>query len=270
VGYINFTRKLKEYPAPLDQLLISEAKRSSIEEMNLQMLQRRLLPIEIMKRKEETQLLLYSLGGDSKQEERKKLLQNFKDSFIMEDPDAFLPSEGESGSIAYFFDADKKGVEKRYKEITEEINSLFEKHTIELTIKNPIAEINNVKLGAYIFADPENDSGKLEDILLPLMRIENETIFDNAKNYIDDNRNKERHQKLKIHIMEGVIGEKRDSKRMKFDLKKSIIGIAGQLQNSGASNIPVIRDCDYLTLDKIKSNKQCQNIIKFFEDLTDF
>jgi len=44
---------------------------------------------------------------------------------------------------------------------------------------------------------------------------------------------------------------------MSFDFKKSSIGIAGQLQNSGKSNVVIIKDCDYITLEKIQNSEEC-------------
>ncbi len=73
----------------------------------------------------------------------------------------------------------------------------------------------------------------------------NEAIFDDAKQYLDTHFDKSR---LKD----------------KFYEEKSIIGIAGQLQKSGSSNVVCISQTDYLNDEKIYSNDKCVEIIAFF------
>ena len=45
-----------------------------------------------------------------------------------------------------------------------------------------------------------------------------------------------------------------------------MIGIAGQLQNSGATNTVTIRHADYISADKIKADKKCQSILEFINN----
>ncbi len=78
----------------------------------------------------------------------------------------------------------------------------------------------------------------------------NEAIFKGAKQYLDTHFDKSR---LKD----------------KFYEEKSIIGIAGQLQKSGSSNVVCISQTDYLNDDKIRSNKKCVEIIAFFNSFLD-
>jgi hypothetical protein len=101
---------------------------------------------------------------------------------------------------------------------------------------------------------------------MPLMIKDNEDIFNKANDYLLL-KNENRLRKLKIfHENENIV-EKRTSKKMTFDLKKSAIGVAGQLQNSGKSNVVIIKDCDYITLEKIQNSDECCRILAFFEKL---
>ena len=101
---------------------------------------------------------------------------------------------------------------------------------------------------ADIFTGEDNDKGKLENILLPLMKKDTESIFESSKKFLEENHEVERC-------------------KSKFDDLKSIIGTAGQLQISGTSNTVCIEKSDYLTNEKILDNEKCKEIIAFFEKL---
>ena len=98
------------------------------------------------------------------------------------------------------------------------------------------------------------------------MKADNQEIFDKATEYLqlkDDSRLK----KLEIKKENGEITEVRTGDKMKFDLPKSEICVAGQLQNSGKSNVVIIKDCDYLNLEKIRNSRKCQEITEFFKKI---
>ncbi|MBL0687404.1 MAG: hypothetical protein JJV94_06240 [Sulfurospirillum sp.] len=138
----------------------------------------------------------------------------------------------------YFFDADDKGISTRMDEINEEL---------ELNDKlshSEIKEIDSYEWGCYIF-HKDKDSGDLEDIILDLMKPNNETIFENSLSFLDKNIQKKYKDKVKI--------------------KKSIISVAGQLQFSGVNNSVIISKSDYITCIDISNNKQCREIIKLFQ-----
>lgn len=97
-----------------------------------------------------------------------------------------------------------------------------------------------------------------------MMKTDNQEIFEKAEKYLelkDDSRLK----KLEIKERDGKITETRTGGKMKFDLPKSEICVAGQLQNSGKSNVVIIKDCDYLSLKKINDSEKCQEIAEFFK-----
>ena len=155
--------KIGEFPFPFNDLIQTEAKKSKIEELNLQELRRTLLPSATLKIRD---------------------------------------------------------------------HSLFE---------------GKLKVGAFIFSKDGEETGKLEDILVPLMKQDNEQIFENAEGFID------RHY------------EESRCRGKKFDKGKSVIGTVGQLQKSGGSNVVCIDQTDYLTDEKVLNNAQCKEIITFFD-----
>src|SRR5690606_22355787 len=110
-----------------------------------------------------------------------------------------------------FFDADTKGVASRLLEVGQEVNEIIseidEKSFNENGSKISLYE-NTLNVGAYIFYKQGGDTGKLEDILVPLMKIDNDKIFDDAEKFIDENHDATR------------------CKNNNFDKKKSLISTA--------------------------------------------
>lgn len=235
----NESSKLKDYPQPISDLIINETKKTNVNELNIQEVRSSLIPSSTLK-KDSIYLFLYSLGGDTKRENRINFL---KDLITL------IPAEGEFTpypdfelGLIYFFDSDDKGISSRVQSINSEIESII--GSKPFTDHEQVSIIENVKVGCFIFTKSDEDLGKLEDIILPLMRENNEVIFDQASHYID------------THFV-----SKRCSGR--FDKSKSTIGISGQLQKSGSSNVVCIAATDYLTPEKISTNTTCNKIIAF-------
>lgn len=237
----NENLKLKEYPQPISDLIINETKKTNVKELNIQEVRSSLIPSSTLQR-DSTYLFIYSMGGDNKKEARVNYLQNLI---------TLVPAEGEINpypdfnlGLVYFFDSDDKGIEARVQSINSEINSIT--GVSPFTGHEQIEVVDKLKIGCFIFTQLDNEFGKLEDILLPLMKRENEVIFDNAEKYIDD------------HLVQ-------ERCRGKFDRGKSTIGISGQLQKSGASNVVCISASDYITTKKINDDPTCLRIISFIE-----
>jgi hypothetical protein len=268
IGYVSFEHvKIGEYPFPMNKLIGKEIPKINIEELNLTELRRNLLPHNTLHR-EDNYIFLYSLGGDSKRESRQKMLQELLD-FITAKPGEFevLPKDTKL-SLLYFFDADEGGIDARINQINEEIkgavpeieDSLFKNHT-------DTSFISKLKVGNFIFSETDG-KGKLEDILLPLMREQNTMIFSEAQSFLEKHHDDHRVKRLKVVVDEnGEIIEKR-VKGDPFDKKKSLIGAVGQLQKSGKSNVVCISDTDYLSLEKIRNNEKCLELISFFNHFT--
>jgi len=236
--------KIKEYPSPIDQLLKSEATKTNVDDLNLLSVRQVLLPGATL-RKGETFFLLYSLGGDGKKEIRKQLLSDFYILIPKENEISPLPDDTSLG-IVYFLDADDKGIAARISELNDEINEVI--GITPFTNHKEIFDYSGLKLGAYIFTGSNNDKGKLEDVLMPLMKKDNEDIFENADLYLKKYSNEERKVK-------------------KYDNDKSIIGLVGQLQISGASNTVCIKRSDYLNDENITADQKCIEIVAYVTSL---
>lgn len=269
-GYVSHNRKLREYPSPINDFLISEATHSSLEEVNLQSATRRLLPAEVMKKADpERMIFLYALGGDSRKTERLRILRFLQDSFAVSDPDALFPGEEHTAATIYFFDADDAGVQARFDTINQELAELSDESIPLLSPQASIVETDGLQLGGFVFSDNELETGKLEDTLIPLMRLENETIFEAAQAFLDEHYSDDRCRKLqwKPNMETQLMQETRSNRRLKYDRDKSLIGVVGQLQQSGKGNSPIIRDSDFINLQKLQNHEGCQAIARFIRSL---
>lgn len=262
--------KLNDFPAPINDMLNMEAVKSNVKDLNIKELRQTLLPSNTLKR-EDTYLFLYSLGGDGKKGARKSLLEK-----IM----SYIPKEGEIKQgrinieetlikIIYFFDADSAGLKRRLASVRDEISETIDSIKEESFSENgSYINCEGIKIGCFIFTGDDNNLGKLENILLPLMRLNNEDIFDRADTFIEENHDQQRLFPFKIKMGDSGLYEERSKKagdKYKFDKSKSLIGAVGQLQQSGAANTVCIGFTDYLTMEKITQNAKCLEIIKFVD-----
>ncbi|MCP2026179.1 hypothetical protein L1276_001319 [Flavobacterium sp. HSC-32F16] len=257
--------KISEFPTPIDLLLKSEVSKSNIEDLNLQEVRQALLPTNALL-KDNKYLFFYSLGGDGKKNLRSKIVLDFL-SFVPNNEEITVTPLDTSFSILYFFDSDEKGVESRVSELNKEIEEILNEKPFNS--HKETKKIKDIKFGSFVFSGDDNNKGKLEDILLPLMVLNNEDIFSNAHHFLSDHFNDDRLFPLKMEIENDVLVEKRADKlkkKLKYDSSKSIIGTVGQLQKSGSSNVVCISQTDYLTLEKIRNNKKCQEIVSYLND----
>lgn len=258
--------KLSKYPSPINQLLTKEVTKTNIGELNLQTARKVFLPSKALKRGN-IHIFLYEMGGDSKiLSNSPPLLREFI-SFIPKEEGGLtvLPS-GTELSLLYFLDADDKGILKRIEELNKVIYENFKEEPFKKHTDFPV--FNGIKLGAFVFTGSDNNTGKLEDILIPLMTEDNESIFQEAESYLSKHFKEERLFPLKLSINhEGKMYEERSKvDKLTYYTLKSRIGVVGQLQKSGSNNVVCIGQTDYLTLEKIQSNGKCQEIIAFFEE----
>ena len=163
--------------------------------------------------------------------------------------------------LKYLFDADEIGTNARMNQIKGELEKVFPDFTFAPAYSaSTFHTIEDMKIGAYIFREEDNDIGMLEDVLLPLMQDGNDDIFEAAETFLAVNHTCELFNgKLKYT-------EENEPKLFKVNGKKyfhrkSLIGTVGQLQKSGSSNVVCISQADYLNDEKIKVNKTCNEIV---------
>jgi hypothetical protein len=273
IGFIsNENKKLNEFPHPMDKLMSQEVTQTQVEELNLQEIRKNFLPSNTIQ-KDDNYIFMFSMHGDGKREPRKKILRNLRLNVREEgEIKTDRPDANTQLSVIYFFDSDNRGVASRLLEISNEIKEVLPSiPTTAFNTNGAVCTIEGIKIGCYIFTGADNNTGKLEDILVPIMNEGNESIFNNAKKYLQDHYDDSRLFPLKLKNENGVTTETRSARgREKFDYdeKKSLLGVVGQLQKSGKANTVCISDTDFLNLNKIKVAPKCKEIIEFINKFT--
>lgn len=167
-----------------------------------------------------------------------------------------------------FFDADQKGSDARLQEVCRELSKVLESEVSLSGNPQQYRHTNGITYAAHIFAEAGKPTGKLENILLPLMRQGDEEIFHRAESYVELHDPKRLPRLKVVEMGNGQLTEVRDEKKKgKYHRDKSVIGIAAQLQNSGSTNTVCIKHSDYLTRNKIVSDPSCRKIWHTFEAL---
>lgn len=276
-GYTKYLKKLCQYPYPLNGWFTTISKDLRIDDLNLERITddiKAVLPSKAMVNEERGHMiLLYSMNGDEQENKRKRVISKLK-SWIQPPTDekefSVMEESSEGGNnygLVVLFDADQYGVGPRIEKASDELSEYFPQ-VKNISNNGQIADIDdNIKIGIYIFADHIKGTGTLEDILLPIMKRDNELMFDEADVFLKKHYDEKRLNRLifKMHPQNGLI-EKRDTKNKYYPIK-SLIGVVGQLQNSGASNTVCIEKADFITLDKIKKSPICQDILNMFSKL---
>ena len=258
-GFVKYSRLIKDFPVPLNNLLATDVLNVSIPDESIQNARSRFLPSNIVTQGD-NMLLMYAVQGDSRGDKRKKLIDAFN---ILNTRDAaqIQVAKDMTISVLYFLDADDKGIPTRLAEINAELATAFAGIAFNPFIANATLQtIDDILIGAYIFVEAGKQTGKLEDVLLPMMETGNEDIFKEAKQFLSihesTNLFKGNVEYNADASIKKVIGEK-------YHPKKSLIGTIGQLQKSGKSNTVCISDASYLNDAKLIADATCIEIVAF-------
>lgn len=258
----NFDRykaNISEYPSPLNQLFVRKFEEEQIADRKLGMHADSVFIPSVAMVKNGNLVLFHNMNGDSTTEERHKVIDQY--NRLKEIP--FLEEELNSMEFEYliFYDADDIGVEGRINFIRDNFCRKYSipEDEVGQAMKNGTGEII---LGSYVFYDRGNveKTGTLEDLLLRLMKSDNEEIFRNAQRYMDENTLPEDRTKFYFPNIDGYKGKK------KFKSKKSLIAISGQLQFSGSDNAVIIAKSDYITQRDILNDQFCVEMKKLFTE----
>ncbi len=240
-SYRNFTDKIQGLPDILKNYFKSLF--NNFEYLNVGALRQSPSYPAYLLKKGDLFVLLYPVGGVTKLSNAIPLIKNFKTL-----AEGTLDTEAIPIAFHFVLDAEELQVERRVGKIIGSLSEIIDLTGLEhkkILISENLA-VNAAS--AYIFSG-EDGKGKLEDILIPLMKKENDKVLENSEKFIDDNFNETR------------------VSRNNFHKDKSIINIVGQLQRSGSANTVIITQTDYLTDRKIKKNTTCKEIIETFKEL---
>lgn len=257
--FTKFSKVIKDFPPPLNELLAADVLNVSIPEVNIQSARTRFLPNNVVT-KGENILLIYAIQGDSRGDIRTKLIDTFN-SINTKNPQQIQVSKDTTVSVLYFLDADDKGIDTRLTEINHELTAAFVGVEFENFTENAsLKTVDDILIGAYIFVKEGEQTGKLEDILLPMMEAGNEDIFKVAKGFLSI------HESTELYKDKVELNEDKTIKKVfgdKYYPKKSLIGTIGQLHKSGKSNTVCISDANYLNEEKLKTSVVCNKIVEF-------
>ena len=264
-GFTTTKKIIKDLPSPLNLYLINPRafQSSSIESMKIGAVQQSSFPREVLEKGNNT-VVLFSTGGVSKADVRKKIITQFNAIKIANNAAAADIEKELSISILVLLDAETEGLDNRLISIATEIKHAMNLEAEPLTINNgKYYKLDDINFGAFVFTKPGDTKGRLEDTLLPLMRDKNEKIFEDAEGFISQ-VNQYDLFKNKTNNTDPKLITKVDGQD--FDFEKSLVSAAGQLQTSGKSNVQVIRESSFLTNQKILGDNHCKQIAKFFDD----
>ena len=125
-GLKKYSKTIGAFPPPLDIYFTKEAAGENLERLKLEEIRNRRLPSEVLSYGDNVLVLLYAIGGDSKVESRKRLLQDIGSMY------GGIPIEKEirtgataECSVLYFFDADQKGIDVRLQEVCKELSEIM-------------------------------------------------------------------------------------------------------------------------------------------------
>ncbi|MFW2613070.1 DUF3226 domain-containing protein [Aliarcobacter butzleri] len=272
--YEVYNDSLLKLPKIVGEFIESKNKHSEYNKLKIDSLKNDFAPYRILL-KEDRLILMYSLGGDrdgkdDKDNKRLIILNHYFNDILskISDSDNYgkaFSSEDIDGNIfkynfLFFYDADDDKNQK-----ISIANEYLKKLNLDFCFEhNKIIKYDQYSFGLYIFSNNE-DKGSLEDILFGMMKKDNDKIFEEAEKYYEQFFDEARAKRLVTIFKDGNIVDIRKGSIEK-DQKKSLICIAGQLQKKGKSNVVVIEDTDYLTLDKINSDAKLQEIAFFIEN----
>lgn len=241
--YKEYLKKVEDYPHPLNGMIKENASKTNILKGK-----DRTIPMSGLI-KDNILILFHQMEGDSSKESVKELIKQYrmnKYALDVENPDNI-----EQFEFYLFYDADELGVQARLEEI---------KDTFDL--QNDVRQggkcsFEDDVLGAYIFHDPSDTEkkGTLEDQILRLMSKDNEKIFSDAKEFLEKNELPSERRKKYDSFKDEYKGKDRN-----YHLKKSVIGISGQLQFSGVHNTVIIENSDYIKKSDILADAECTAI----------
>ena len=248
----NFTdKKISEFPPALQGFLKGKISDFTYED-EVNMYQRPQLPNAICKSKEEDKwYIFYEMGGDSQVEYIKALVSSLATKDSEFDSEEQFETQ-QAYSLALFYDADKdvkkrkETFEKDYSELLPNFCNLITESDEQSNIISSASETDGfLKIGLFIYGAADG-TGTLEDILIPVMKKNKESNFDDADKYLETYMSDAAKQS----------GSKKG---------KALIGVVGQPKHQGKANQVIITDSPFITKAKLNANPTFQEILTFLK-----
>lgn len=252
-GFKIFDKKINEffYPFNVQFAKIAESTTIADKKLGYQNPNYLLPSVALTNDEETTYIFLHNLSGDSKIEERQRLVQNYSD---LVGEDDFTNDLNLKFRFLFFFDADELGVPARLSDVSQEMG-------IKQQLTNgSVVTMNDSEFGCYIYHENGSNTGVLEDLLLSYFSNKDATLDGNVNTFLSTNNLAE--ERTKELIFRGGVESYKG--RSKYYQKKSKINIFGQLQFSGMNNTVIIAKSDFLRKSDIDACQQCQAMVSMF------
>ena len=175
---ITSTSEVDKIIEPFDKRFETEIKKTKIR-IGFQNYYK--VPNLIMK-KENTWIFFHNMEGDSKKDGRREVKDMYLEltGFYNEEEDDF--SFNFSCRFLYFFDADDEEYKVREKKLKEELKEEKIEHSKVITTEE------GIDYGCYIFHDKSTKKGRLESILIKILRESEKNLFSKAEKFIAENK----------------------------------------------------------------------------------
>lgn len=242
-GYQEFKNTLGNLPEPLYGYLKKSIDEFEYDSSRLRM--GPLLPTVYVKNAQgSVYAILYAIDGTGNIEKAKKVVSDYG---LLLRLGPKLKNWTLQLSLCFIFDSDQRGVDdtldwvmNQFKDSINKVGNLLD------TFDH--SEFN--KVGACILSG-EDGYGTMEDMLMPLLSIGRETLYEQASTFLAT------HSFRRDKSGSTVI----DENKTRADLRKSTIAVVGQFASSGLSNADTIRK-DGAWKGNVAKSEKCNTIIK--------
>jgi hypothetical protein len=259
--------KFSQYPSPLHNLFKTNMTKHAVQDMSLDMAHKFFLP-DSTHIKNDWLFLLFDAGGKDKTGNPRQFLYDF---LGLMDKDSASTFRGDAPSVIadvkylFLFDADHKKpgdifkeFERNYSEIEnpQKEKKIWLKGSLIPVKENSFAAISEDK-AVYVWADSVNQTGTLEEHLLPLFEADQKELAEKATLFIDSTFPWETdHKKNDKSIAE--IARR----------KKAIITALGQREKPGSSMNVIIDQAKLLSVDTLWKSKPIRDFAEFLSRFT--
>ncbi len=190
-GLKTFKEKFSRYPAPLHKLLAQNLQKHTASDLSLDMAHKFFLPDRTLIDASEQQLvLLFNIGGKTQLKNPQEFLSDFLPLYVekqtfAEDAESILADT----HYLFLFDADYDPWEQIVSSCHDAMKQIDGKDFIEQDFDQneatPCGATSENK-AVYVLGDSADNTGTLENILLPIYRDGQQELIDKSRQFIDD------------------------------------------------------------------------------------